>query len=272
MYFRLIERARHHGRLLLVAAVALVAAACVPPVLPPPPGGPTYATASAPADGFGGGTIYYPTDRPGPFGAVAIAPGFSASQDTMSWFGPLLAQNGFVAITIDTITPLDPPPSRGVQLLAALDHLVDNSTVSHLVDPDRLAVMGHSMGGGGALHAARLDPSLRAAIPLAPWDAGVGFAGVAVPTLVIACQDDTVAPRLVHADFFYASIVGPTTKAYLQFTGDHGCANANPRPQTEEAVLEWLARFVDDDTSVDACPPLEEGGEVISAQARNCPG
>ncbi|KHD73898.1 lipase, partial [Actinoplanes utahensis] len=38
---------------------------------------------------FGGGTIYYPTDTSaGTFGAVAISPGFTASQSSIAWLGP----------------------------------------------------------------------------------------------------------------------------------------------------------------------------------------
>src|SRR4051812_13881017 len=38
---------------------------------------------------FGGGTIYYPTSTAeGRFGAVAIAPGFTATQSSIAWLGP----------------------------------------------------------------------------------------------------------------------------------------------------------------------------------------
>src|SRR5688572_32296938 len=47
--------------------------------------------------GFGGGTIYYPTSTAeGTFGAVAVAPGYTASQSSMAWLGPRLASQGFV--------------------------------------------------------------------------------------------------------------------------------------------------------------------------------
>ena len=60
--------------------------------------------------GFGGGTIYYPTSTTaGTFGAVAIAPGFTATQSSMAWLGPRLASQGFVVFTIDTITTATSP-------------------------------------------------------------------------------------------------------------------------------------------------------------------
>lgn len=73
------------------------------------------------ATGFGGGTIYYPTTTTaGTFGGVAIAPGFTATQSSISWLGPRLASQGFVVFTIDTNSTVDQPASRGTQLLAAL--------------------------------------------------------------------------------------------------------------------------------------------------------
>lgn len=60
------------------------------------------------ATGFGGGTIYYPTSTSdGTFGAVAIAPGYTAYQSSIAWLGPRLASQGFVVFTIDTLTTSD---------------------------------------------------------------------------------------------------------------------------------------------------------------------
>lgn len=116
--------------------------------------------------GFGGGTVYYPTSTSdGTFGAVVISPGFTALQSSIAWLGPRLASQGFVVFTIDTNTTLDQPDSRGRQLLAALDYLTQRSTVRGRVDATRLGVMGHSMGGGGTLEAAKSRPSSRPPFP-----------------------------------------------------------------------------------------------------------
>ncbi len=112
--------------------------------------------------GFGGGTIYYPTTTSdGTFGAVVVAPGYTADQSSMAWLGPRLASQGFVVFTIDTNTRLDQPDSRGRQMLAALDYLTERSSVRTRIDSSRLGVMGHSMGGGGTLEAAKSRPSSR---------------------------------------------------------------------------------------------------------------
>src|SRR5690606_5455946 len=102
----------------------------------------TQRVSSYSVTGFGGGTIYYPTSTAdGTFGAVAISPGYTASQSSIAWLGPRLASQGFVVFTIDTNSRYDQPSSRGDQLRAALAYLTDRSSVRDRVDPERLAVM-----------------------------------------------------------------------------------------------------------------------------------
>ncbi|SFK86565.1 hypothetical protein SAMN05216275_13857 [Streptosporangium canum] len=51
--------------------------------------------------GFGGGTIYYPTGTgEGTFGAVAIAPGYTADKSSMAWLAPRIASQGFVVFNL----------------------------------------------------------------------------------------------------------------------------------------------------------------------------
>src|SRR5829696_312530 len=157
--------------------------------------------------GFGGGVVYYPTDTSqGTFGAIAISPGYTASWSSISWLGPRIASHGFVVIGIETNSRYDQPSSRGDQLLAALDYLTRSSSVRGRIDATRLAVGGHSMGGGGALEAASDRPSLQAALPLAPWNLDKSWSELVVPTMIIGGENDTVAPVSSHSEPFYTSI------------------------------------------------------------------
>ncbi len=222
--------------------------------------------------GFGGGTIYYPTDQSqGTFGAVAVSPGYTARQSSIAWLGPRLASQGFVVFTIDTNRTSDQPSSRGDQLRAALSYLTTQSSVRTRVDASRLAVMGHSMGGGGALEAAKDDPSLQAAIPLTPWNIDKTWPEITTPTLVIGAQNDSVASVRSHAEPFYESIPAGTPKTYLELRGaSHYAPNASNTTIARNSIA-WLKRFVDDDTRYTqfVCPP--PSGTAYSEVRSVCP-
>lgn len=212
--------------------------------------------------GFGGGTIYYPTDTSqGTFGGVVVAPGYTASSSTMSWLGHRLASQGFVIFTIDTNTRYDQPNSRGRQIEAALDYLVEDSDVTDTVDPDRLAVMGHSMGGGGTLAAADDRPELKAAIPLTPWHTQKNWSSVTVPTMIIGAENDSVASTRSHAIPFYESLNGSLDKAYVELDGaSHFAPNTNNTPIARNSIA-WLKLFVDEDERYEQflCPAPSTG-------------
>ncbi|MFI5838752.1 dienelactone hydrolase family protein [Catenuloplanes sp. NPDC051500] len=199
--------------------------------------------------GFGGGTIYYPTSTAeGTFGAVVIAPGFTAYQSSIAWLGPRLASQGFVVFTIDTITTLDQPDSRGRQLLAAADYLTGSSSVRSRIDGSRVAVVGHSMGGGGTLEAARSRPALQAAIPLTGWNTTKSWSSLRVPTLVIGADGDTVAPVATHSEPFYTTLPSSLDKAYLELNNATHFTPNSSNTTIAKYSISWLKRFVDDDT------------------------
>ncbi|WP_369974576.1 alpha/beta hydrolase family protein [Nocardiopsis sp. FIRDI 009] len=225
--------------------------------------------------GFGGGTIYYPTDTSeGTFGGVVIAPGYTASQSSMSWYGHRIASQGFVVFTIDTNTRYDQPDSRGRQIDAALDYLVDRSDVANRVDGDRLAVMGHSMGGGGTLAVAEDRPEIQAAIPLTPWHTQKDWSDVEVPTLVIGAEDDTIAPVWSHSIPFYESLDSDLDSAYLELRGASHFAPNFSDTTIARFSISWLKRFVDDDLRYEQflCPPPRTGwGTDFSDYRDSCP-
>ncbi|NYH52964.1 dienelactone hydrolase [Nocardiopsis arvandica] len=211
--------------------------------------------------GFGGGTIFYPSDSNQTFGGVVIAPGYTASSSTMEWMGHRIASQGFVVFTIDTNTRYDQPDSRGRQLEAALDYLADDSDVSDLVDGDRMAVMGHSMGGGGTLAAAEDRPELRAAIPLTPWHTQKNWDDVQVPTMIIGAENDSVASVRSHSIPFYESLDDNLESAYVELEGASHFAPNMSNTAIAKYSISWLKRFVDEDERYEQflCPPPSTG-------------
>lgn len=228
----------------------------------------------AAAGGFGGGTIYYPTSTAeGTFGAVAVSPGFTATQSSIAWIGPRLASFGFVVITIDTLSTLDQPASRGTQLLSALDYLTQRSstTVRSRIDASRLGVSGHSMGGGGTLEAASDRPSLQAGVPLAPWNSDKSWSEVRTPMLIMGGESDSVAPVSSHSIPFYNSLPSSPDKAYLELNNaDHFFPNSS-NTTVAKYMVSWFKRWIDDDTRYDQflCPAPNDA--TIDEYRSTCP-
>ncbi|MGW4942053.1 lectin [Actinoplanes sp. NPDC004185] len=236
----------------------------------------TFATAEITVPrgfGFNGGKIYYPTDTSqGTWGAIAAVPGYTASWAAEgAWMGPWLASFGFVVIGIDTNSPTDFDTARGTQLLAALDYLTGQSAVRDRVDPNRLAVLGHSMGGGGAISAAMRRPSLKAALPMAPASFSQSLSDVRVPTLMMGARDDgTVTPSSLNT--LWASKPAATKGAYVELTGGgHGFPTWG-NSQVTRRTIPWLKIFLDNDSRYGQflCPSLADSTGV-SRYLSECP-
>lgn len=235
----------------------------------------TFATAETSVgggNGFGAAKIYYPTDTSkGTFGAIAVSPGYTATWAAEgAWMGHWLASFGFVVIGIDTINRNDREYARGTQLLAALDYLTQRSSVRTRVDPNRLAVMGHSMGGGGTISAALRRPTLKAAIGLAPYYPSQSTSGMQVPTMLLAGQNDgTSTPASIVT--FYNDIPASTEKVYLELTGaGHGFPTSNNSVMTRK-VIPWMKIFIDQDARYTQflCPLQDWTG--IRTYRNSCP-
>lgn len=198
--------------------------------------------------GFGAGTLWTPQAAPGEtFGGIAIIPGFLSVESAIQWLGPRLAARGFVVVTFNTNDDYEGPVPRSAELLAALDWLTTTSASRALVDPTRLAVMGHSAGGGGSLEAALRRPSLKALVAMQPGSANKNLAGVRVPSLVFAGQNDPIAAKETQAIPLYNAIPAATPKLYAEIkNGDHFSSNS-PNVPTAALSIAWLKRYVDND-------------------------
>lgn len=204
------------------------------------------------ANGFGGGTIHYPTNAGdcGLLGGIAVIPGYVSYEASIKWWGPRLASWGFVVITIDTNSIYDDPNSRATQLSAALDHIVSDSTVGAQIDSTRLGAIGWSMGGGGALQLATQRSDVRAIIPQTPYhDKDYGI--MDTPALFITCQNDRIASNKKYSSAFYNHAAGPKMKLEIK-NGSHFC----PSYRFNEILLSkpgiaWMHRYINGDTRFD---------------------
>jgi len=235
---------------------------------------------SGSVNGFGGGTVYYPTNINSQMATIAIAPGFTNTRSAVQWWGPRLASHGFIVITIDTNGRFDFPESRGRQLDSALNYMIylgeNSSAITGRVDKNRLATMGFSMGGGGALSSASRN-RLSATVPLAPWfNGGNPFNRINVPAMIMACENDGTAGVNSHASPFYNRIPASTDKVYLELNnGSHNCATGQSSAYNTTIStygLSWLKRFLDKDNrySQYLCGPNHVANGAISEYRSTC--
>jgi dienelactone hydrolase len=237
----------------------------------------TFATAQitlSAGNGFGGGFIYYPTDTSlGTWAAVAICPGYSAKfANEEAWMGPWLASFGFVVIGIETNSTTDLFEPRAVQLLAALDYLTKSSAVKDRVDPNRLMVMGHSAGGGGAFTAALMRPALKTLVGLAPGGPAGGYSisNLRMPAMIISGQNDTVATPS-SCSSLYNSIPSGTQRAWVELAGNDHLGFTRSNPTEMRVLIPWMKIFLDNDTRYTQflCPMADSSG--ISTYKNSCP-
>ena len=160
-------------------------------------------------------------------------------------------------MTTPTNTNADQPPARGDDLVAAVQHLMEENTragspLLGKLATDRICVTGQSMGGGGSLFAANeLGNAIRCAMPMEPWQPGGSFPMITAPTMIIGAASDTTASVASHAGPHYESIPASTEKFLVVFEGDHylstdrtsgipagmmAVANANYDPQAAYMV------------------------------------
>ena len=214
---------------------------------------------------FSAATIYFPANKGEDFAGVAISPGFVESQENMSWWGNHLASHGFAVLTLDTNELRDNPSLRADALMAAIEVLRNEcermgGTLRGKILNDRMAIMGHSMGGGGTLIAANAHSAeFKAAIPFTPWLPDGNFSAISIPTLVIAGENDRIAPAADHALPHFESLSEDIPKMYFEIKdGNHFIANTDtgdgrlaPNIDVHDLVggmsVAWLKLFVDGD-------------------------
>jgi dienelactone hydrolase len=200
--------------------------------------------------GFGAATIWAPrVTTPGEtFGAIAVVPGWTENEGAITWVGQRLVQRGFVLITFNTNNVLELPGPRAQELQAALKWLVNSSPAKGEIDPSRLGVIGHSMGGGAALDVVRGDPTIKADVALSPWEQSAAYTTVSVPTLIFGADQDIVAPIVLHATPFYNAIPKTTPKEYIVLKNANHFTVTAGTPTVSANTIAWMKLFLDNDT------------------------
>ncbi len=129
------------------------------------------------------------------------------------------------------------------------------------MDRNRLAVGGHSMGGGGALTAALQRSSLMTAIGMAPFLPSGDLSGVRIPTVLFGGRvDGTVTPSYLSG--LYATIPPTIKRAYVEIANEgHGFPSGGGGGGSgafARTMTIWMKVFIDRETRYTPflCPTL----------------
>lgn len=233
-------------------------------------------------ENFISATVYYPTTGES-LPSIVLVGGWMCGEKVLAAWGPYFASHGIVAMTIGTPSPSEDEPSdRCLSLLDAskalqTEHEREGSLLFGRLDISNRAVMGYSMGGGGALRAAKDDPTLKCAIALAPHSGHFDSSFPkkltdSVPTLTLVGNKDSDAPAKRHAKKFYDVTDAP--KLFFEIEGgDHYIVNG-PSGGKERDFLRGreLSFWVNVTTTVFCCgyAPFSDGfGTGPSGSARD---
>jgi predicted dienelactone hydrolase len=190
---------------------------------------------------------------------VVLCPGFTALQDSVAPWGPFLASNGIVVMTIDTNTTLDSVAIRQGALMDALASLKGEQTragspLEGKLHMSRFGLGGWSMGGGGTWLNVNEHPELKTAMTLAGHNAtaggALGLGNITVPTLMLAGDADTAILGLGMSQPVYDVIPEATPKILYECAG---ASHFDIAPQTCGGLfglygLSWQKVFLEGDT------------------------
>jgi dienelactone hydrolase len=188
-------------------------------------------------------------DGPGPFAAIVILHGCDGFNPGMPIVADRLKSWGYVALAIDSLGPrhrsnacAGGSPDQPLDAYAALNFL----TMQRFVDPDRVGVLGFSMGGGSALLAGesgfieQLFPrKFRAVVAFYPVCAGRSGIMVAPALILIGALDDWTPAQTCQEIVKKADVDGGTIDLVVYPGVYHGFANRLLQPG-ERYFGHWL--------------------------------
>lgn len=225
----------------------------------------------------------------GPFPLVVVSHGYPGNRFLLSHLTETLASRGYAVLALDHTdsTYSDQAAfgstlyNRALDQAFAITAMADAASLEPaldgLVDADRAAVVGYSMGGYGALifagagitagalelpfapphglleahragsdaHEELIDPRVKAVVAIGPWGMNAGFwdeeglSGLRVPTLIMAGDRDTVSGYAPMRAIFEGA-TGAERHLLTFLNAGHNAAAPVPAPAESWPVSERL--------------------------------
>ena len=225
--------------------------------------------------------VWYPaeddgvTPAAGEFPTFVMAHGFVMSPLDYEGLAAALVSEGYVFASLGTEQGFAPSHADyGLDLAFVADQVASGEIVGVLSASSngRVAIGGHSMGGGASWLAAAEQPAIDAVVAFAPAETNPSAiaAGeeIAVPVLVVSGSDDSVTPPATQHEPIYASAVNAPCRAFVSIPDGGHCGFADPGTLCDfgelgfqglshaeqlalsvSVVVPWLDAFLRDDPS-----------------------
>ena len=219
--------------------------------------------------------VWYPSDTPGPYPVVVFAHGFVMAPDDYEGLAEALVGEGYVFVSIGTEQGFAPSHEAYGQDLAFVAEEISTNAVDGVLEggfDGRIAIGGHSMGGGASWLSAEPNPPVDAYVVFAPAETApsaisVG-ASIDAPAMVVSGTDDAVTPPATQHEPIYEAAVNSPCRAFVSIPDGGHCGYADPGTLCDfgelgfqglsheeqlalsvSVVLPWLDAFLRDDPS-----------------------
>jgi len=228
---------------------------------------------AGPIDSLYAGVLDAPLDNSaGPYPLVLFSHGSCGYALQSTFLHSILASYGFIVVSPphpgNTFAEFPTCGTPGAQVASAqerpqdmifvLDQMLalnadSGSPFFGAIDPDKIAMSGHSFGGLTTYLVAAMEPRIKVAMPFAP--AVPGLPMLTMPSLSILGQIDSVVNNTAIRNA-YASALPPKALVEIEHAGHYafsnGCfpsADCNPpttltQDEAHQQVLRWVVPFL----------------------------
>jgi len=219
--------------------------------------------------------VWYPEESPGPYPAVVFAHGFVMAPDDYEGLAQALVEEGYVFVSIGTEQGFAPSHEAYGQDLAFVAGEISTNLVGGVLDgafDGRIAIGGHSMGGGASWLSAEPNPPVDAFFVFAPAETNPSAisagASIEAPAMVVSGADDAVTPPATQHEPIYEAAVNSPCRAFVSIPDGGHCGYADPGTLCDfgelgfqglshaeqlassvSVVVPWLDAFLRDDPS-----------------------
>ena len=219
--------------------------------------------------------VWYPAEPLGPYPVVVFAHGFVMAPDDYEGLAEALVEAGYVFVSIGTEQGFIPSHEAYGQDLAFVAEEISGNAVGGVLNGSfdgRIAIGGHSMGGGASWLSAESNPPVDAFFVFAPAETNPSAisagALIEVPALVVSGTGDSVTPPATQHEPIFEAAVNSPCRAFVSIPDGGHCGYADPGTLCDfgelgfqglthaeqlalsvSVVVPWLDAFLRDDLS-----------------------